>query len=298
MLIDLTELPTGPTYEDRYRGYLDVFERVSCAPVQERVIVLHPPWSWVPLLWYMSCECVEPRTEFEHCGVVMRALSGYLGLHGYLARLAKPFDRTLIEVLCGFRPECVDALWKVDVQWKTERVRVRADEPRRNEFIVTNNGSFSRPEVLDYIEQFELEYEPMKRKVLLVPCAADKPYPAPLHSMCLSLLPKDFYLMNVTGVLGLIPQDLWPVMPHYDSGIPNRWRVFEMVRRYFKKFPHVRVLVYCDFYNEAICAGLHDVGQVAEFVLPVKFYPDYLNLMDNQFVHALRVHLMSDTPHV
>ena len=41
-------------------------------------------------------------------------------------------------------------------------------------------------------------------------------------------------------------------------------------------------MVYCDYYNEAIYEGLRAVGQLdrTTFVNEVKFYADYLNLLE------------------
>lgn len=277
MDVDLTVMPQGQRYEDRYRGYLDVFERIAKTPVNERVHVTRPPWSWVPLLRHLDCDMMDPQMFFEHCPAVRGALIG---------QSAKDFDRTLVEVLCSFRPETADALWKCDVQWATPRARRYAPV---DEFIVTTNGAYHRPEVLHYMETLKA-YQPTKKKVLLVPCAADKPYPSPMHQMCLDLLPDDFYLMNATGVVGLVPQDLWDVMPHYDSGIPNEWRLYQTVSQYFARHEHTRIVVYCDYYSEAIQEAFAAIGQydLAEFILPVQFYADYVDLMSKENIAALR----------
>ena len=226
---------------------------------------------WVPLLRYLGVQTiVDPVLFFKHDWLVAP-----LWNTGALKQTT--LDRTTIEVLCGLRPELVDALWKCDMQWETMRV----PHERQKEFIVTNNGSFHRKEVLDFLWQLQ-QYSPTKKKVVLVPCAADKPYPAPMHSEVLALMPENFYLMNATGVLGLVPQDLWSIMPHYDSGLPNEWRLFNTVKMYFSKHHHEQIVVYCDYYNEAIYEGLRAVGQLdrTTFVNEVKFYADYLNLLE------------------
>lgn len=264
MQIDLRTLPAASRYEDRYQQYMDLFNRVAHTPGEVPITVNEPPWSWVPLLEHLRCVCVEPRVAFEHCAIVANAHN-------------TPSDRTYVEVMCGFRPETVDALWKCDMQWDVPKGRVRQYLPK-NEFIVTTNGAFHRPEVMAFGDVLR-DYKPMKRQVLLVPCAADKPYPSPLHQKCLELMPDDFYLMNATGVLGLVPQDLWSVMPWYDSGIPNEWRLMNTVAWYFNRFPHDRVVVYCDFYSTAIQYGLNRINHPARFVLPVKQYDDYVDLL-------------------
>lgn len=279
MEINLRDMPQGKTYEDQYRGFLDVFERIAKTPKHERVHVICPPWSWVPLLRHLDCDIDTPQMFFPHDPAVCGALLNH-------DESGRRMDRTLVEVLCAFRPETTDALWKCDVQWVTHRA---ARYEPVNEFIITTNGSYHRSEVLHYMKTLQ-RYTPTKKKVLLVPCAADKPYPAPLHKMCLDMLPDDFYLMNATGVVGLVPQDLWDVMPHYDSGMPNEWRLYQAVARYFASHEHTRIVVYCDYYSEAIQKALASIGQydTAEFVLPVKFYYDYEDLLSEEHVTALR----------
>lgn len=290
--VDLTDLPTALWYEDRYRGYLDVFERIAALSAMTTVVVHNAPWSWVPLLQHLRAEVQSSRVAFKHCDMVRAAiLNSSVGL-----------DRTALEVLCSFRPETADALWKCDMQWESPVGRIREYLPER-EFIVTTNGSYHREEVKKFMDRLKM-HSPRKRKALLVPCAADKPYPAPMHRACLNIMPADFYMINATGVVGLIPQDLWPVMPHYDSGIPNQWRLFEVVQSYFTSHEHDEIVVYCDFYNETIWQAFRGIGYDFEkasgmtllrnrdggtvrFVLPVQRYDDYMDLMQPRLLHDL-----------
>lgn len=277
--IDLDPLPQGQRYEDRYQGFMEVFKQIAHTPIDTLIEVHSPPWSWVPLLHHLNCIVFHPRDAFDHCALV----------HGaWLWLVVGACDRTAIEVLCCFRPETVDALWKCDVQWEIPPGRVRS-YPAEKEFIVTNNGSYHRPEVLEFIRLLKL-HKPTKKKVLLVPCAADKPYPSPMHEACLKLLPPDYYLMNATGVLGLVPHEMWDVMPSYDSGIPNEWRLYNTIKWYFHKHWHSDVVVYCDYYSETILYAfnaLHMLDRV-KFVIPVKFYHDYLDLMDPERLQWLK----------
>jgi hypothetical protein len=110
-----------------------------------------------------------------------------------------------------------------------------------------------------------------------------------MHSKVLSMLPNDWYLMNATGVLGLVPQDLWSCMPWYDSGIPNRWRVQTTAFSYFKKFPHDKIVVFGDFYNQALEIAFQLLGIMDQvtFVNEVKFYYNYIDLLDPERLKKL-----------
>lgn len=281
--LDMKEMQ-GKRYEDTYGAYLKFFEFIADQPQRTNITVIGAPGSWVALLRWMDCTVVNTVNYFDHDPEAMAAVD----------LLAGKFNRTLVEALCGLRPETVDALWKLDMQWKTERNR---NEGLRD-FIVTNNGSFHRAEVLEYGRKLQ-SYTPSKRDVVLVPCAADKPYPSPMHQAVMDRMPESFYLCNATGVLGLVPQDLWPEMPYYDSGIPNEWRLMNTVLDYFTRVQHRNIIIYCDFYNEAIDRGLllasvkngtmaHPCTGRAIFVNEVKFYHDYLDLMHPQRLQKLQ----------
>lgn len=268
----------GLRYEDRYGGYLEIFHDIL-KTIQEPdpVVVVGAPWSWVALIRYMGAEVQRPVSFFGVAdqiafSVLRQASSPHL------------LTRSVIETLCALRPETIDALWKVDRQWG---LKAKGAPAPLKEFIITGNGSFDREEIQTY-ERHLASYTPTKRKVVLVPCAADKPYPAEIHKAVLALMPPDFYLANITGVLGIVPMDLWPVMPHYDSGIPNEWRCMNVVFKYFQKFPHERVICYCDFYNLAVDAAFRLLDRPIEFVNEVKFYSDYLNLLDPERLAALK----------
>lgn len=280
MDMDLMQLPKGERYEDRYGGYMKLLADIALCT--DRVVNIdNAPASWWPILWHLNCNVKSVREEFEHCHLVAPLF---------------PLDltRTAVEVLSAFRPECSDALWKCDMQWKLAAWRCRQYEDKEV-FVVNVNGAYHRDEVMDYMKLLG-EYVPQKRNVVLVPCAADKPYPSTLHKSVLEMMPDDFYMMNVTGVLGLVPQDLWDIMPHYDCGVPNDWRVFHMVRNYFTQFPHDRIVVYLDYYGLAVYHALKSIGQVgnASFVNALRFYFDYLPLQEE--LHLILLGKTFDDP--
>jgi len=277
--------PTEKRYEDKYGQYLDFFKDIAETPADHDIDVSNAPWCWVPLLVYLKCRILNPIFKYPHCNLVKKALwlsrSAMTG--EYVVSLV---DRTAVEVLCGFRPECVDALYKIDTQWNIWEGRT-IEQSRGTEFVVTNNGSFHRKEVLDFLVKLN-KYKPTKSKVLLVPCAADKPYPAPLHKACLEILPDDYYMAIATGVLGIVPQELWWDMPLYDSGIPNQWRVYEETQKYFVRNKHDKIVVYCDFYAHVIDQALDDEYFKTSFALPPIRYDNYVDLMSSENLSKLR----------
>lgn len=269
-------------YEDRYGHYLKFFQHLA---ESEFCISLHSlPATWAIFARYLGHRIASKIYFFDSCAYV-EALDN--------VKTEFPDQRLLVEAVSTFRPELVDALWKYDMQWKSIK-NSTCVRPLGSEILITNNGSYHRPEIQGYFEHLH-NYTPTKKKVVLVPCAADKPYPAPLHSDVLSMMPSDFYLANITGVIGVVPQDLWPVMPQYDSGIPNEWRLVNIARDYFKRTKHTDIIVYIDFYSQALLNAFQQAflnldnedHPNIQWVNPVQFYADYLDLRDSSRLSKL-----------
>lgn len=278
-VIDLTNMPSGNTYEDRYGKYLDILKTIHSSKF---VKVINPPWSWIPLIFWFGGDVDGGQCYFENDIYIYR-----MGLE----RVNIIKNRTLLEMTTCVRPELVDALWKSDMEWELKYELDFRD--KRKEFVVTNNGSFHRKEVIDYFDKLK-EFVPTKRKAILVPCAADKPYPSKLHKKVLDMMPEDYHIIIATGVLGLVPQELWPFMPHYDSGLPNEWRLMGMVESYFLNHHYEKVIVYCDYYNKAIQKGIIHVVPEVIFINSVKFYFNYLDLLDSERLDNLQTALLED----
>lgn len=278
------EYSKGKRYEDTYGGWLYFFSEMA----REPRTVEEAPACWYPFIRYLGGDVLRPQPVFPEDYLVHNPLQEAVN-HAILGgRL-----RALVEMYSTLRPELADALYKSDVEWKFGK-RLHATQ---SEFNVTNNGSFHRPEVLDFIEKVHTLYKKPEHvtTAVLVPCAADKPYPAPLHATVQRILPKDAHQVIITGVLGVVPQETWDEMPNYDSGIPNQWRVMQEVVWYFKQFRYKKIVMYCDFYNEAIHKGLTELkdfsGLIIRQVTP--FSSKYLNLKDPRWLSVLEETLRS-----
>ena len=280
--LDLTTMRTFPTYEDTYGWYMQMFKLVSQIPRDSEVIVTNPPISWIPLLDYMNCRINGYQYYFKHDRILPN-------FYRELYQTGHVVDRTTLEVLCGFRPELVDALYKLDMEWDCERKK--AFKPEKT-FVVTTNGAFFREEVKEYLAKLGRYTSTLtRRKVVLLPCSADKPYPSLLHQRVLDILPDDYYIANITGTLGVVPHDLWENMPHYDAGIPNYWRVFTRVQQYFSRTFHSRVVSYVDFYADVLQHALRDIGQAYKLSMVIRpeeaNKTDYLPLHEDRYISRL-----------
>jgi hypothetical protein len=299
--IDLTKLPSGRTYENTYGQYMAVFKRVAEA---DEILVLNAPDEWCTLLYYLGATLSwdDVITDFRALGLdhfptiwedPETEIPAHLEVAVKLGRL-----RELVETFEGNRPELVDALYKSDCEWDTKGRR----HQMQKEFVVTTNGSFQRPEVIAFMERL-YDWRTSAENAVLVPCAADKPYPSPLHRKVKSGLQqatdRAWEVVVFTGTLGFCPEPLWGHMPHYDSGMPNQWRLQEATREWLVRQKYRNILVYGDFYNTALLNGLllsgfvmmeqpaplgprltHDDGREVCFVNEAIHYHEYLDLLD------------------
>jgi len=279
----------GERYEDVYGGYMEFFERMAKMGGAD-VVIENAPCSWLPILGYLRIPVLRPVDVFDYCPNVFAAFEAKSNVLRTADEDGADF-RTFIEVMSGFRPECVDALWKIDRQWELHPDRVYQGGFKRD-FIVTCNGSFHRPEIRAY-EKALAAYTPTKHKVIMLPCAADKPYPSKLHQTVIDLLNElgvrdEWYIANATGVLGVVPEDLWNVMPYYDSGLPDRWNLLTVAREYFTKHPHDAIITYMDFYGQAFEEAVPVTYYGTLHVNAPTFYYDYLDLLDPERLDRLR----------
>jgi hypothetical protein len=279
---DLTTMPMFDTYEQTYGRYMEIFHEIAVTPSDTQVTVQNPPISWIPLLYHLDCRLQGYQYYFKHD----RLLPNF---YRDLYNTGSNIDRTTLEVLCGFRPELVDALYKIDVEWDCQREKTMVLE---EDFIVTTNGAFFRREVQEYLAKLAL-YKPTQRKVVLLPCSADKPYPSKLHRRVMEILPgDDWYIANITGTLGVVPHALWNEMPHYDAGIPNHWRVYTRVQQYFARCFHSRVVSYVDFYADVLDHALRSIGQGYKLSMIIGAHEankqDYLPLHDDRYIRRLK----------
>lgn len=269
----------GKRYEDTYGGWLTLLQSIAEAGGCN---MSDAPLCWYPFIKYLGGEVDELRSYFSEDAFVPVYIRELVQQTMSAGRL-----RELVEHYSTLRPELADALYKSDMEWDT-KIRQHASQ---HSFNVTCNGSFYRPEVIYYNKLIE-EYEPPSHisGCILVPCAADKPYPAPLHRAIQAFLPPNYHLIVATGVLGLVPEELWNAMPDYDSGIPNKWRVMKACEWFFRKHVHTydNIIVYSDFYNEAIERGLDLVLGTKMVTMVNEWSDDYIDLLEPKRLQLLK----------
>ena len=257
------------SYEHEYERYLDFFKLLAYSETAVRCENVPP--SWWPFIWYMG------HHPSAACGGLAYAHDADAGCIDWSSAVVRVTNegrdaRHIVEMASSAHPELVHALYLYDTAWPR-----RTRHPHFPAFPVTCNGSFFRPEITAYLELLD-GYAPTKRRAVVVPCAAHKPYPSPMHDAVRRAIPEHWDIIVATGVLGLVPCDLWPEMPEYDSGVPNLFRCEEVVRWYFSRNEYERVVVYSDFYAYAIARGMPR-GTRARFVFGDHYRDSYDNLL-------------------
>jgi len=280
----------GRRYEDEYGNYLKIFQRLeNLVGEGNTVLCVDVPASWVALVRYIGATVSSSTKYFKED-------------EGIIISYTKHLTRHFVSVMCCHRPETVDFLWKLDYKGFVSPTVPNNKEP----FPVTCNGSFYRKEVVDYLAGFRSDLYNGEfndyRNIILVPCAADKPYPSPMHKEVIALSKEveattgvKWKLVTVTGVLGVVPDTLWHSMPNYDSGIPNDWRCMNKVREFLSVVKPSRVVSYCDYYNEAIYEATLPIDTTVTFVNDVMFYSEYLDLLDSERLRKLETTLVLES---
>lgn len=258
-------------YSHEYEEYLNFFKWL--AHVREKVTVYNAPHCWVPFILYLGHHVETQKSRASKVGWDGDCNTQW----GEQYKTARD-TRHFLEIASTTRPELVHALYCVDTEWPCPF----RHNGKVSEFVVVCNGSFYRDEVQEY-RTLLTNFEPSKTKAVLVPCAADKPYPSKMHKAVLDRInTNQWHLITATGVLGLVPQELWESMPHYDSGLPNLKRCQDTVAWYFSKHKYECVIVYSDFYATAIADGfaqLSHADTIVDYVLGTHFRDRYENLL-------------------
>jgi len=286
-VMDLTNLSCGMSYADQYGKWLELFKRVAEA---RDIQVMNSPRSWRPLLLYLGADTFGERVHF-----VEDELVGDTQL-GFATAERKGMEREYVESVCSLRPELADALWKSDCQWQT----VGRRHTMKREFVVANYLAYYRPEILEYLTLLESYEKPNHvQNCVVTSCSADKPYPAVLHKAIASVLPDDsWHQVIATGVLGVVPQELWSRMPLYDSGVANKWRCQVAWEGYLAKTSYRRVVLYTEFYASCVMrAASHMIAAGSiEAVLPVGGQNDYVDLVAPEWLGRLEAVLQVEPP--
>lgn len=267
------QMPAGETYTDRYGGYLDFFEQVDRDDWVDAC-----PLSWATLLLYMGVNLSDKGQA--HFPEDQWFPPVYEQQQDYARAWTAGNHRTLVEHRCSARPETVDALWKLDMQWDKFRDPL---PPGNVPFTLASYSGFWRADVVRYMRALDV-YQTKHKRAVITNCSADKPYPDEIHQRIKEAYP-DHELLIATGVLGIVPELLWMDMPQYDCGLPNFWRLYQRALSFFARNRYRHVHVMTEFYQQAILPALYLVA--GDTVITTEFpfgpYAGYALTRDHVF---------------
>lgn len=212
------------------------------------------PAQWIPL--------------FEHFGIAWSAaiappaaipLASELGadrigrLHA--AAAARGQSRSFIEAWVAVDPLLADVLHRLD----RRSIATKAEETH---LPLTGWQAYGRPEVQAF-DRLVLASARAEHDILVVlPCARGRPYDRSrthrriwrrLEATGVSPQTADAVVMSS---IGLVPRGLWdhPVALHYDSGVPDIWRVLRLARAFFGRVRYGKVVDCLEFapYSECL----------------------------------------------
>lgn len=165
--------------------------------------------------------------------------------------------RQLAEVFAAADPVVADVLHKLDR-------RVGARKPDFDSLIpLTGWQSYGRSEVQHLA--LEVNNVPVsgRNRAVVLPCSRARPYE---RSKTHRRLWRELASVNiergtvdvlVASSIGVVPESLWghPVALHYDSGVPDIYRVLRLMRIFFDKHRYDVVVDCLDFqpYSDCLC---------------------------------------------
>jgi len=213
-----------------------------------------------------------------------------------------PVSRSKLEQILINSPSLINTLWTLDYKGLTPK-NLEENIP------LTNNISYSRPEILEFDKKVYTTFTPKTNKCVIIPCSSGKPYHKRKHNPEKSFakiqgknkhtlheyISNDEYDKIVLTSLGLIPQDFWldPIVMAYDTGTRDLWKLLCLCKRFFTKYKFDEIIVLVKFkpYRDII-RNLIDMGVIEKnkvtFVgddekpngLRIMFYPNDYKLYD------------------
>lgn len=251
----------------------------------------------------------DKNIKVINASIEEQALLFYLDLHEISNTFGFTFEsddedvRVWIEKKISHIPSLVNTLWMLDYKGITPKHDINKSIP------LTQNISYSRPEILEFDKKVYKEFKPKNKFLALIPCTQGKPYHKRKYKsnssftkisgggkdILHSYINDESYDKIVLTSLGLIPQENWldSVVLNYDTGTRDMWKLLCMCKRFFLKNKYEKYVVLVKFkpYRDII-RNLIDMGVIerdrVEFVgedeksngLRIMFYPNDYKLYE------------------
>jgi predicted RNA-binding protein len=242
---------------DWYRGGDLMARLLARSAAGEGIEFTGFPRQWIPFFELCGARwsaCVPPPDSVP----VASDLSDEQLLGLVAAARRRGQARTLVEAWAALDPLLADVLYRLD----RLRSAVAAPEPY---LPLTGWQSYGRPEIQAF-DRLVLASASARISdtAVILPCARARPYD---RSRTHRRIWRDLAGLGVAAdsvdalvvsSIGVVPQSLWdhPVALAYDSGVPDIWRVYRLLRAYLQQARY-RDLVDCtEFPPYAECLRL------------------------------------------
>jgi archaeosine synthase len=190
--------------------------------------------------------------------------SGDLGLHNRLALLAECATvrrfiargqvRELMEMRCRMDANAVSVMRFIDQEYSM--AEQAAPIARSARMLANSSESMYRPEIKRFADRVVERYTPPRSDVVvLLPCAARKPYSASQsHQKYIATVSGRAHEVIITSPIGVVPRELEAVYPagHYDVPVTGYWDreecafLSEILVRYLTAHPYGRVIAHLE----------------------------------------------------
>jgi predicted RNA-binding protein len=221
---------------------------IARATTSGNIIFVGFPRQWAPLFaeFGIGAESFSEPKEYipiasDLSDASMAAAIAQAEAHGRL--------RQLVEVFATSDPVVADVLYRLD--------RRRDLNPSKTQTKVPLTGwqSYGRVEVQRLSQEIANLAPSAHANAIVLPCARTRPYGRSKTHRRLwrglraeGVLP-DFGETLVISSIGVVPEAFWehPVVLHYDSGVPDIYRILRIMRSFFRKHVYDTVVDCLEF---------------------------------------------------
>ncbi|NVO66355.1 archaeosine synthase subunit alpha [Methanofollis tationis] len=214
---------------------------------------------------FCTPEGVFPAAEIEEGACRCAGCeSGDLRLHNRLALLAECATvrrfiargqvRELMEMRCRMDANAVSVMRFLDQEY--HMAEAAAPIARSVRMLANSSESMYRPEIKRFADRVVERYAPPRSDVVvLLPCAARKPYSASQsHQKYIATVSGRAHEVIITSPIGVVPRELEAVYPagHYDVPVTGYWDreecafLSDILVRYLKAHPYGRVIAHLE----------------------------------------------------
>ena len=194
--------------------------------------------SWVPFFIYVGIEILNVIKDKTFCDE--------FDVLKYCKSINREKLRLFLETTATSSMLVADALYQLDY---SEAKPVGFDNgilDEERKITVATWQTYGRSYIQELDKKIE-KYQSTKPKLMILPCTGSKPYNH--NNLNIEEYKNQNYHKLVITSIGIIPEEFWldPTILTYTTGVPDIWRVYNLVKQYFIKNKYNEILCYLDY---------------------------------------------------